>query len=49
MKTFESRKQSIIDSCKNYFKDLQIDKDFAIDFVILHDKKGDPIVHCNDY
>lgn len=36
LKDFESRRQSLIDSCKNYFKDFQVDRDYTIDFVILH-------------
>lgn len=49
MKTFESRKQSILDICKNSFKDLHVDKDFTIDFVILHDEDGNPIIRYHDY
>jgi hypothetical protein len=46
LKDFESRRQSIIDCCKNYFKeDFQVDRDYTINFVILHHQNGSPIVN----
>jgi hypothetical protein len=36
----------IIDCCKNYFKeDFQVDRDYTINFVILHHQNGSPIVN----
>ena len=40
---YEYKKQSINDILKYNFKDLEIDKDYNIDFILVHDKNDNPI------